>query len=33
MQKEIEILYNADCPICRFEIDHYAAYSADRGLA
>ena len=32
MPKETEILYNADCPICRFEIDHYASYSADRGL-
>ena len=21
------VLYNAACPVCRFEIDHYAAYS------
>ena len=33
MQEETKILYNADCPVCRFEIDHYASYSADRGLA
>ena len=33
MQEETKILYNADCPVCRFEINHYASYSADRGLA
>lgn len=24
---KIAVLYNADCPICSFEIDQYAAYS------
>lgn len=26
------VLYNAECPVCRFEIDHYAAYSSDNTL-
>lgn len=26
------VLYNADCPVCSFEIDHYAAYSAREAL-
>ena len=26
------VLYNADCPVCRFEIDHYADYSKARSL-
>jgi predicted DCC family thiol-disulfide oxidoreductase YuxK len=29
----LTVLYNADCPICRAEIEHYAAYAAPRGLA
>lgn len=29
----LTVLYNADCPICRAEIDHYAAYTAARALA
>ncbi len=26
------VLYNANCPVCSFEIDHYAAYSVERAL-
>jgi predicted DCC family thiol-disulfide oxidoreductase YuxK len=26
------VLYNADCPVCSFEIGHYARYCGDRGL-
>jgi predicted DCC family thiol-disulfide oxidoreductase YuxK len=26
------VLYNATCPVCSFEIDHYAAYAHDRAL-
>lgn len=26
------VLYNANCPVCSFEIDHYADYSRSRGL-
>lgn len=26
------VLYNADCPVCRFEIDHYAKYAGAAGL-
>jgi predicted DCC family thiol-disulfide oxidoreductase YuxK len=26
------VLYNADCPICNFEIQHYAQYSGDNEL-
>mmetsp|Transcript_27394 Transcript_27394/g.50335 ORF Transcript_27394/g.50335 Transcript_27394/m.50335 type:complete len:130 (+) Transcript_27394:1943-2332(+) len=32
MTEDTRVLYNADCPVCRFEIDHYAAYSAARAL-
>jgi len=28
----IRVLYNADCPVCRAEIDHYAAHAAARDL-
>ncbi|MEO0390529.1 MAG: DUF393 domain-containing protein [Pseudomonadota bacterium] len=27
-----DVLYNADCPVCRFEIDHYADYTARTAL-
>lgn len=27
-----QVLYNADCPVCRFEIDHYRTYAAREGL-
>lgn len=26
------VLYNADCPVCNFEIGHYARYSGANGL-
>jgi predicted DCC family thiol-disulfide oxidoreductase YuxK len=29
---QTSVLYNADCPVCRFEIDHYAAYSKAESL-
>ena len=32
MSKETRVLYNADCPVCNFEITHYADYSAREGL-
>ena len=27
-----EVLYNANCPVCAFEIDHYRAYTDKAGL-
>jgi predicted DCC family thiol-disulfide oxidoreductase YuxK len=30
--RPLVVLYNAECPICRAEIDHYAAYAAPRDL-
>lgn len=33
MSDDTKVLYNADCPVCSFEIDHYAAYAAREGLA
>lgn len=32
MNDETRILYNAECPVCSFEIDHYAAYAKNRAL-
>lgn len=32
MSKETKVLYNAECPICNFEIQHYARYSDRRDL-
>ncbi len=29
---DTHIIYNAECPVCSFEIDHYRAYSAGRAL-
>jgi predicted DCC family thiol-disulfide oxidoreductase YuxK len=26
------VLYNANCPVCNFEIQHYARYAGDKGL-
>jgi predicted DCC family thiol-disulfide oxidoreductase YuxK len=26
------VLYNASCPVCIFEIQHYARYAGDKGL-
>ena len=31
-ETDMRVLYNADCPVCRFEIDHYAAYSREQAL-
>lgn len=33
MTQDTRVLYNADCPVCSFEINHYAAYSGREGLA
>lgn len=30
--KDVAVLYNAECPVCRFEIDHYRAYCAKQDL-
>lgn len=27
-----KVLYNDDCPVCSFEINHYAAYARKNGL-
>ena len=32
MSDDTRVLYNADCPVCNFEISHYAKYSDDRAL-
>lgn len=34
MEKEpaTSVLYNADCPVCRFEIRHYEQYANDKAL-
>ena len=29
---DTEVLYNANCPVCAFEIDHYRAYATRSGL-
>ncbi|MET4102490.1 putative DCC family thiol-disulfide oxidoreductase YuxK [Roseovarius sp. MBR-78] len=29
---ETHVLYNARCPVCRAEIDHYRSYAEARGL-
>lgn len=29
---DTRVLYNAECPVCSFEIDHYATYAKDRAL-
>ena len=26
------VLYNANCPVCNFEIQHYARYAGQKGL-
>ena len=33
MSEPTKVLYNADCPICRFEIDHYRSYAQKSDLA
>ncbi|WP_123793132.1 thiol-disulfide oxidoreductase DCC family protein [Pacificibacter maritimus] len=30
---ETEVLFNADCPVCNFEISHYAGYAAQHALS
>ena len=32
MRDETEVLYNASCPICSREVDHYARLSAEQAL-
>lgn len=32
MSNETRVLYNAECPVCRAEIDHYSAYSERQKL-
>ncbi|MBC7739116.1 MAG: DUF393 domain-containing protein [Candidatus Saccharibacteria bacterium] len=29
---ETSVLYNASCPVCNFEIQHYARYAGQKGL-
>ncbi|MEM7524510.1 MAG: DUF393 domain-containing protein [Pseudomonadota bacterium] len=29
---EAHVIYNAECPVCAFEIDHYRAYAARENL-
>ena len=29
---ETSVLYNANCPVCNFEIQHYARYAGETGL-
>ena len=31
-QNTTSVLYNAECPVCNFEISHYASYAAKNGL-
>lgn len=32
-KNDLAVLYNAECPICRREIEHYAGYAGRTGLA
>jgi len=32
MSEKLDVLYNASCPICRREVDHYAKLSAQHAL-
>lgn len=32
MSDDAKILYNAECPVCNFEISHYAEYSRTKAL-
>jgi predicted DCC family thiol-disulfide oxidoreductase YuxK len=32
MTDETRVLYNAQCPVCSFEIDHYRSYSTKNDL-
>lgn len=31
-EPKMAVLYNAECPVCRFEINHYAEYSKSGSL-
>ena len=31
-EPETSVLYNANCPVCNFEIGHYAQYAGQKGL-
>jgi predicted DCC family thiol-disulfide oxidoreductase YuxK len=33
MNEPTKVLYNAECPVCRFEIDHYRSYAQKSDLA
>ena len=33
MEKKLEIIYNENCPVCRFEINHYKTYAAKKNLS
>lgn len=33
MSETTKVLYNAECPVCRFEIDHYRSYAQKSDLA
>ena len=33
MSEETKVLYNAQCPVCRFEIDHYRRDAQKSNLA
>ena len=32
MTDKTRVLYNAECPVCRFEIDHYDEYAGQENL-
>lgn len=32
MTEKTRVLYNANCPVCSFEINHYASYAAQNEL-
>lgn len=32
-REQTEVLFNAQCPVCNFEISHYADHARDKGLA
>ncbi|MFT6104155.1 MAG: putative DCC family thiol-disulfide oxidoreductase YuxK [Paracoccaceae bacterium] len=32
MEQKLEVIYNAQCPVCRFEIDSYRKYATNKAL-